>query len=223
MRVLVVEDEPKMAAALRQGLCAEGYAVDVADEGDGALSMASEYDYDTVVLDVMLPGRDGFSVCRTLRDRGRWMPVLMLTARGEIHSRVAGLDSGADDYLMKPFDFDELLARLRALVRRGARERPAQVVVGDLLLDPATHEVVQAGRPVELTAREFSLLELLMRRAGQVVTRTDILEHVWDYSYDGLSNVVDVYMGRLRRKLERPFGRRLIRTIRGVGYVLDST
>jgi DNA-binding response OmpR family regulator len=221
MRVLVVEDEIKMARAIRRGLEQEGYAVDTAPDGDEALYLASENAYDAVVLDVMLPGLDGFEVCRQLRLAGRWAPVLMLTAHDSVPDRIEGLDVGADDYLAKPFAFGELLARLRALLRRGAGERPAVLRVGDVTLDPAAHRVTRAGRRVELSAREFALLEYLMRRPGEVVTRSDALEHVWDYGYDGLSNVVDVYVGYLRRKLEQPFGRALIRTVRGVGYALE--
>ena len=222
MRVLVVEDEVKMARAIRRGMEQEGYAVDTALDGDEGLHLVTENDYDAIVLDVMLPGVDGLEVCRRLRERGRWAPVLMLTARDTVPDRIEGLDAGADDYLVKPFAFGELLARLRALIRRGAVERPAVLQVGDLALDPAGHSVTRAGRQVELSAREFALLEFLMRHPGEVVSRTAILEHVWDYNYDGFSNVVDVYVGYLRRKLEQPFGRTLIRTVRGVGYALET-
>ena len=222
MRVLVVEDEVKMARAIRRGMEQEGYAVDTALDGDEGLHLVTENDYDAIVLDVMLPGIDGLEVCRRLRERGRWAPVLMLTARDTVPDRIEGLDAGADDYLVKPFAFGELLARLRALIRRGAVERPAVLQVGDLALDPAGHSVTRAGRQVELSAREFALLEFLMRHPGEVVSRTAILEHVWDYNYDGFSNVVDVYVGYLRRKLEQPFGRTLIRTVRGVGYALET-
>jgi two-component system, OmpR family, response regulator len=222
MRLLLVEDDAKLVRALERGLEREGYAVDVATTGDDALSQATDHDYDAVVLDVMLPGPDGFAVCRTLRERKRWVPVLMLTARDQVADRIRGLDAGADDYLVKPFDFGELLARLRALTRRGpAEQRAAIIEVRDLLLDPATHLVTRAGREVELTAREFALLEFLARRAGQVVSRAELLEHVWD-ERDGSTNVVDVYIGYLRRKLERPFRRRLIRTVRGVGFQLET-
>jgi two-component system OmpR family response regulator len=222
VRVLVVEDEVKMARAIRRGMEQEGYAVDTALDGDEGLHLVTENDYDAIVLDVMLPGVDGLEVCRRLRERGRWAPVLMLTARDTVPDRIEGLDAGADDYLVKPFAFGELLARLRALIRRGAVERPAVLQVGDLALDPAGHSVTRAGRQVELSAREFALLEFLMRHPGEVVSRTAILEHVWDYNYDGFSNVVDVYVGYLRRKLEQPFGRTLIRTVRGVGYALET-
>ncbi|MEO8422427.1 MAG: response regulator transcription factor [Actinomycetota bacterium] len=221
MRILLVEDEVKMARALRRGLEQEGHTIDVSADGDDGLSKALEYDYDAVVLDVMLPGRDGFSICRELRANGRWSPVLMLTARDAVDDRIRGLDVGADDYLIKPFAFGELLARLRALVRRGPTERPPVICVGDVELDPAAHTVTRSGRAVELSAREFALLEFLMRHPGEVLSRTRILEQVWDYSYSGFSNVVDVYVAYLRRKLERPFGRPLIRTVRGVGYALD--
>jgi two-component system OmpR family response regulator len=221
VRVLVVEDEVKMVRAVRRGLEQEGYAVDSASDGDEGLYLATENAYDAIVLDVMLPGIDGFEVCRRLRAEQRWAPVLMLTARDTVADRIEGLDVGADDYLVKPFAFGELLARVRALIRRGAVERPVVLRAGDVILDPAAHAVTRSGRQVELSAREFALLEFLMRHPGEVVSRTAILEHVWDYSYDGMSNVVDVYVGYLRRKLEQPFGRTLIRTVRGVGYVLE--
>ena len=222
MRLLVAEDDPKLAAALARGLRAEGYAVDLAASGDAALFQARVYEYDAVVLDVMLPGPDGVEVCRALRDRGRWSPVLMLTARDGVRDRIRGLDAGADDYLVKPFDFGELVARIRALLRRGAPERPAILVAGDLELDPAARRVRLAGRPVPLTAREFAVLEYLMRRAGEVVSRADLLEHVWDQHYGGSTNVVDVYVGYLRRKLGEPPEPRLLRTVRGAGYVLQA-
>jgi two-component system OmpR family response regulator len=223
MHILLVEDEVKMARALRRGLEQEGHTVDVSTDGDDGLSKALEYDYDAVVLDVMLPGRDGFSICRELRASGRWSPVLMLTARDAVDDRIRGLDAGADDYLVKPFAFGELLARLRALVRRGPTERPPVISVGDVELDPAAHTVTRSGQAVELSAREFALLEFLMRHPGEVLSRARILEQVWDYSYSGFSNVVDVYVAYLRRKMERPFGRPLIRTVRGVGYALDPS
>jgi two-component system OmpR family response regulator len=222
MRVLVVEDEAKMASLLRRALEREGYAVDVAGTGEDALWLGTENDYDAVVLDVMLPPPDGFEVCRTLRSRGRWAPVLLLTARDAVEDRVAGLDAGADDYLAKPFSFAELYARLRALTRRGARERPATLTVGDLVLDPAAHLVCRGGRPVELSPKEFALLELFMRHPGEVLTRTQMLEHVWDFAYDGRSNVVDVYVRYLREKVDRPFGCESIETVRGVGYRLRA-
>jgi two-component system, OmpR family, response regulator len=229
VRILVVDDEVKLVRALRRGLEREGHAVDVAVTAAEALYRACETDYDVILLDVMLPRAgtadgapagtfSGVEVCRTLRDRGRWVPILMLTARDTVGDRVRGLDAGADDYLIKPFAFAELLARLRALVRRGAPERPVRLRVDDVELDPAARTVTREGRPVDLSPKEFALLEYLMRHPGEVVNRRRILENVWDYDYDGLSNVVDVYVGYLRRKLERPFGRPLIRTARGVGY-----
>ncbi len=189
-------------------------------DGPDAVWRASEFSYDAVVLDVMLPGYDGLEVCRRLRGRGRWAPVLMLTARGDLAARVRGLDSGADDYLAKPFSFDELFARLRALIRRGAPERPTLVQCGDLRLDPATRRVWRGDIELALSPKEFALLELFLRHPGQVLTRTRILEHVWDYSYEGGSNVVDQYVGYLRRKIDRPFGITQLETVRGVGYRL---
>jgi two-component system OmpR family response regulator len=218
VRVLVVEDEVKMAALVRRGLEREGYAVDIAGDGTDALWAAREQDYDAIVLDAMIPAPDGFTVCRTLRDEGRWAPVLMLTARDGVEDRVRGLDAGADDYLTKPFAFAELFARLRALTRRGAVERPAVVEAGDLTLDPATHVVRRGEQVVELSAKEFALLEFLMRHPDEVLSRQVILEHVWDFAYDGVSNVVDVYIRYLREKVDRPFGRQSIRTVRGSGY-----
>ena len=222
MRVLLVEDEIKMARAVRRGLEQEGYAVDVAPDGEEAVFQAAENEYDAVVLDVMLPGLNGFEVCRDMRSRGRWAPVLMLTARDAVEDRIHGLDVGADDYLVKPFAFGELLARLRALIRRGPHERPPILEVDDVVLDPASHRVTRAGQEVVLSGREFALLEYLMHHAGRVLTRRQIMEHVWDYNYEGLSNVVDVYVGYLRKKLERPFGTTLISTVRGVGYVIGK-
>jgi two-component system OmpR family response regulator len=216
-----VEDDEKLARAVGRGLRAEGYAVDVEADGDGALAQASVYEYDAVVLDVMLPGRDGFAVCRGLREGGCWAPVLMLTARGQVADRIRGLDAGADDYLAKPFDFGELLARLRALLRRAPSDRPARLELGDLVVDPASHRVIRGDRPVELTAREFAVLEFLARHPGEVVSRTRLLEHVWDENYTGSTNIVDVYVGYLRRKLDADGGRPLIRTVRGVGFALD--
>src|SRR5437868_10443928 len=222
VRVLIVEDELRMASLIRRGLVNEGLAADVAGSGEDALWMAPAHDYDAVVLDVMLPDLDGSAVCRRRRNAGVWAPVLMLTARDAVDDRVAGLDSGADDYLVKPFAFAELLARLRALARRGDGERPAVLVVGDLRLDPATREVTREGRPVTLSAKEFALLETFMRRPGEVLTRIHLLEHAWDFAYDNRSNVVDVHVRRLRRKIDEPFGRRSLETIRGAGYRLRS-
>jgi two-component system OmpR family response regulator len=221
VRLLVVDDDAKLSRAVGRGLRAEGYAVDVVDDGEAALMQAAVWDYDAIVLDVMLPRRDGFEVCRVLRERGCWAPVLMLTARGQVSDRIEGLDVGADDYLAKPFDFGELLARLRALTRRAPPERPSRLEVGDLVVDPATHEVRRLGEPVELTAREFSVLEYLARHPGEVISRAKLLEHVWDENYLGSTNIVDQYVGALRRKLEQPFGRPLIRTVRGVGFRLE--
>jgi two-component system OmpR family response regulator len=220
MRVLVVEDEIKMSALIKRGLEREGYAVDVALDGDEALWAAREQDYDAIVLDAMIPGTDGFTVCHTLRSEGRWSPVLMLTARDSVEDRVRGLDAGADDYLTKPFAFTELFARLRALTRRRVVERPVQLTAGDLVLDPATRSVTRGGTPISLSAKEFALLELLMRHPDEVLTRQVILEHVWDFAYDGVSNVVDVYIRYVREKVDRPFGRSSIETVRGVGYRL---
>ena len=220
MRVLIVEDELRMASLIRRGLTNEGLAADVAARGADALWMAEAHDYDAVLLDVMLPDIDGFEVCRRLRAAGIWAPVLMLTARDSVDDRVAGLDSGADDYLVKPFSFAELLARLRALARRGDGERPAVLVVGDLRLDPATREVTRGSTPVQLTAKEFALLETFMRRAGEVLSRLHLLEHAWDFAYDNRSNIVDVYVRRLRSKIDEPFERHSLETVRGAGYRL---
>jgi two-component system OmpR family response regulator len=220
MRVLVVEDEVKMATLVRRGLVEEGYAADVARTGQDALWMAQATPYDAIVLDVMLPDLDGFELCRELRENGVWTPVLMLTARDSVEDRVAGLDSGADDYLAKPFSFAELLARLRALTRRGPAERPTVLTVGPLRLDPATRQVWRGDAEVNLSAKEFALLETFMRRPGQVLSRLDLLDHAWDYGYENRSNVVDVYVRYLRAKIDRPFGCHSIETVRGAGYRL---
>jgi two-component system, OmpR family, response regulator len=222
MRVLVVEDETKMASLLRRALEREGYAVDMANDGVDGLWLGTENEYDAIVLDVMIPAPDGFEVCKTLRERGRWAPVLLLTARDAVQDRVTGLDAGADDYLPKPFSFAELAARLRALTRRGSRERPVVLRVGDLELDPALHAVRRGRTTLELSPKEFALLELFMRHPGEVLSRTQLLEHVWDFAYDGRSNVVDVYVRYLREKVDRPFGQESIETVRGVGYRLRS-
>jgi two-component system, OmpR family, response regulator len=222
VRVLVVEDEAKMAALVRKALELEGYSVDTASTGTDALWLGSENDYDAIVLDVMIPEPDGFEVCRRLRSDGRWAPILLLTARDSVDDRVVGLDAGADDYLPKPFSFAELYARLRALTRRGAPERPPVLEVGDLCLDPATHRVTRAERSVDLSPKEFALLDLFMRHPEEVLSRSKILEHVWDFAYDGTSNVVDVYVRYLREKIDRPFDRATIETVRGVGYRLRS-
>jgi two-component system, OmpR family, response regulator len=220
MRALVVEDDVKLAALLRRGLVEDGHVVDVVRTGDDALWMAGATDYDAIVLDVMLVGRDGFDVCRRLRRNGVWSPVLMLTARDAVEDRVEGLDAGADDYLTKPFSFAELLARLRALGRRGPVERPAVLEVGSLRLDPATRQVWRGEHELALSTKEFALLETFMRRPGQVLSRFDLLEHAWDYSYENRSNVVEVYVRYLREKIDRPFGEQSLETIRGAGYRL---
>jgi two-component system OmpR family response regulator len=220
MRILVVEDELKMAGLLRRGLGEEGHAPDIARSGDDALWMARAVEYDAIVLDLLLPGLDGVSVCRAWRENGVWTPVLMLTARDGVEDRVAGLDAGADDYLRKPFSFAELNARLRALARRGVPERPAVVEVGDLRLDPATRQTWRGDVEIQLSTKEFALLETLMRRAGLVLSRLQLLEHAWDYAYENRSNVVDVYIRYLREKVDRPFGRESIETVRGAGYRL---
>ncbi len=220
VRILIVEDEAKIAGLLRRGLAEEGHAADVATRGEDALWMSRATSYDAVVLDVMLPGIDGFETCRRLRAEGIWTPVLMLTARGTVEDRVSGLDAGADDYLAKPFSFAELLARVRALRRRGAPERPTVVEVGALRLDPATRVVRRGETEIALSAKEFTLLEILMRRAGEVLSRFQLLEYAWDGDYDNRSNVVDVYVSYLRDKIDRPFGVRSIETVRGAGYRL---
>jgi two-component system, OmpR family, response regulator len=220
MRILVVEDEAKMAGLIRRGMREEGLAVDVAGSGEDALWMAGSTEYDAIVLDVMLPGIDGFETCRRLRSDGVWTPVLMLTARDAVEDRVAGLDSGGDDYLVKPFSFAELLARLRALTRRGEVERPAVLAVGELRLDPATRQVWRGEAEIALSAKEFSLLEAFMRRPGEVLSRFQLLEHAWDYGYENRSNVIDVYVRYLREKVDRPFGADSFETVRGAGYRL---
>jgi two-component system OmpR family response regulator len=222
MRLLVVEDDVKMASLLKRGLEREGYAVDIAGNGVDALWAGREFPYDAIVLDAMIPAPDGFEVCRQLREDGRWMPVVMLTARDAVEDRVRGLDAGADDYLPKPFSFAELFARLRALLRRDSGERPVVLRAGDLRLEPATRVVSRGPTPIPLSTREFSLLELLMRRKGEVLSRSEILDHVWDFAYDGTSNVVDVYVRYLREKVDRPFDRHAIETVRGAGYRLRA-
>jgi two-component system OmpR family response regulator len=219
---LIVEDEPKMAGLIRRGLREEGYAADVTGNGNDAIWMAGATDYDAIVLDVLLPGKNGFDVCRELRKSGVWSPVLMLTARDSVDDRVAGLDAGADDYLTKPFSFVELLARLRALARRPPLERPAVLEVGDLRLNPATHQAWRGDVELELSAKEFRILEAFMRRPGHVLSRLHLLEHCWDYGYENRSNVVDVYVRYLREKIDRPFGKKSIETVRGAGYRLRN-
>ncbi len=222
MRVLIVEDEMKMAGLIRRGLEREGMAADTVMDGEDALWRAQATDYDAIVLDVMLPGIDGFEVCRRLRDAGVWSPILMLTARDSVRDRVLGLDRGADDYLTKPFSYGEFLARLRALFRRGRSERPASLEVGDLRLDPATRQVWRGDTEVELSPKEFSVLETFMRRPGEVLSRFQLLEHAWDYDYENRSNVVDSYVKFLRRKIDKPFGVESIETVRGAGYRLRA-
>ena len=221
MRVLVVEDHVRMADVLRRALVEAGMSVDVAANGTDALWRATESEYDAVVLDLGLPDVDGLDVLRRMRADGNWAPVLVLTARDGLSDRVAGLDLGADDYLVKPFALAELLARLRALRRRAPAERPAVVAVGELTLDPASHEVRRAGKPISLTAKEFALLEVFARHPGQVLSKTYLVEHCWDDAFDLDSNVVEVYVGYLRRKIDDPFGVRSLVTVRGAGYRLD--
>jgi two-component system OmpR family response regulator len=216
----VVEDDVKMASLLKRGLEREGYSVDVAVNGHDAVWAGQEFSYDAVVLDAMIPGPDGFDVCRKFREAGKWMPVMMLTARDAIEDRVRGLDAGADDYLPKPFAFAELFARLRALLRRDIGERPVVLRAGDLRLDPATKAVTRGHTNIPVSAREFALLELLLRHSGDVLSRSAILDHVWDFAYAGTSNVVDVYVRYLREKVDRPFGRCAIETVHGAGYRL---
>jgi len=218
--VLVVEDEARMAGVLQRALKEEGHAVDVAGDGLEGLWLATENQYAAIVLDVMLPGMDGFELCRRLRESGAWAPVLMLTARDAVTDRVRGLDAGADDYLVKPFSLMELAARLRALARRDSRVRPPVLVEGHLRLDPAAKRVWRAGTELQLSPKEYSLLELFLRQAGRVLTRSQIIEAVWDFAYDGGSNVVDQYVNYLRRKIDGPFGRHDLETVRGMGYRL---
>jgi two-component system, OmpR family, response regulator len=223
MRVLIVEDELKMAKLIRRGLMAQGLAADVALKGEDALWMAGATEYDAIVLDVQLPGIDGVETCRRMRDDGVATPVLMLTARGAVQDRVAGLNTGADDYVVKPFHFDELGARLRALVRRGPVERPAVLQVGNLRLDPGTRRVWRDDAEIELSAKEFALLEEFMRRPGHVLSRFHLLEHAWDGQYENRSNVIDVYIRYLREKVDRPFSVESLETVRGVGYRLRKS
>ncbi|PSL03697.1 DNA-binding response OmpR family regulator [Haloactinopolyspora alba] len=220
MRVLVVEDERGLARALKRGLSAEGFAVELAADGLDGLHLARENDYDVVVLDIMLPSLSGYMVCRTLRDEDNWVPILMLSAKDGEYDQADGLDVGADDYLTKPFSYVVLVARLRALMRRGAPARPSVLTAGDLELDPGARTVRRGDVPVTLTAREFGVLEYLMRHNDEVVSKRDILEHVWDAHYDGDPNVVEVYVGYLRRKIDTPFGRNAVQTVRGSGYRL---
>jgi two-component system, OmpR family, response regulator len=220
MRILVVEDEVRLAAGLRNGLEADGFAVDVVNDGTDGLWMAREQPFDAIVLDIMLPGTDGYRICGTLREEGNWTPILMLTAKDGEWDEVEALDTGADDYLTKPFSYAVLLARLRALLRRGARERPTVLTAGDLRMDPAARTAWRTDVAVDLTARELALLEFLLRRRGEVVSKREILAHVWDYDFEGDPNIVEVYVCHLRNKLDRPFGREAIQTVRGCGYRL---
>jgi two-component system, OmpR family, response regulator len=220
MHVLVVEDEVKMAALIRRGLREQGLTVDVAESGEKALLLAGAGGYDAIVLDVILPGIDGFETCRRLREDGVWAPVLMLTARGTLDDRIAGLDGGADDYLTKPFSFAELLARLRALARRGQAERPTTIEVGELRLDPATRQLWRGETEILLSAKEFTLIEVFMRNPGYVLTRTQLLEQAWEYDFQHRSNVIEVYIRYLRRKIDHPFGVKSLETVRGAGYRL---
>ncbi|HEX4520221.1 MAG TPA: response regulator transcription factor [Gaiellaceae bacterium] len=222
MRILVVEDEPKLGRLLVRGLVEEGHPTDLASTGEDALWMASAAPYDAIVLDVMLPGADGFTICGELRARDVWTPVLMLTARDTIEDKIQGLDTGADDYLIKPFSFSELLARLRALARRAPAERPSELRVGDLRLDPARHRAWREETELDLTAKEFVLLEVFMRRPGEALSRVQLLDAAWDIAFESRSNVVDVYVRYLREKIDRPFGRSSLETVRGVGYRLAA-
>ena len=222
MRVLLVEDDSKLAALVRRGLTENGSVADVASRGEDALWMARAHEYDAIVLDVMLPGLDGFETCTELRSAGVWAPVLMLTARDAVEHRIAGLDAGADDYLTKPFSLAELRARLRALVRRGSAERPTVLEVGDLRLDPATQQVWRGETELRLSSKEYALLELFMRRPGHVLSRFELLEHGWDIGYDNRSNVITVYIRYLREKIDRPFGRHALETVHGAGYRLRA-
>jgi two-component system OmpR family response regulator len=220
MRVLVVEDEPKMAGLLRRGLAEEGYAVDVVADGLDGFGAAAIRGYDAVVLDVMLPNLSGFEVCRRLRQREVWVPVLMLTARDAVGDRIRGLDSGADDYLTKPFHLEELFARLRALTRRGPMSRPTVLSAGDLRVEPVSRRCWRSDTEIELTAKEYSMLEMFLRRPGMVLTRELLLEHCWDFAYESNSNVVDVHLRALRAKIDRRFAVRSLETVRGIGYRL---
>lgn len=222
MRILLVDDEKRFTAALKQGLEAEGFVVDVAFEGNAGLSLARENAYDAIVLDILLPGMNGYRVCSELREGGNWAPILMLTALDDELDEAEGLDCGADDFLTKPFSYVVLLARLRSLLRRGAPARPSVLEIGDLRLDPAAHRCWRDATEVSLTAKEFALLEYLMRHAGQVLSKSELLDHVWDFAYEDSSNLVEVYMGYLRKKLDLPFGRTSLETVRGAGYRLAA-
>ena len=216
----MVEDDKRLAATLRRGLEAEGFAVDNALDGEQCIWLATENPYDAIVLDIMLPKVNGFQVCARLREQGNWTPILMLTAKDGELDEAEALDTGADDYLTKPFSYVVLVAHLRALLRRGAGERPAQLSVGDLVIDPAARTCSRAGRPIELTAKEFSIVEFLARRPGEVVSKGDLLDHAWDFAYDGDPNVIEVHMSNIRRKIDKPFRTDSLRTVRGAGYRL---
>jgi len=220
VRILVVEDDKRLAATLRRGLEAEGFAIDNALDGEQCIWLATENPYDAIVLDIMLPKVNGFQVCARLREQGNWTPILMLTAKDGEHDEAEALDTGADDYLTKPFSYVVLVAHLRALLRRGAGERPAQLSVGDLVIDPAARTCSRAGRLIELTAKEFSIVEFLARRPGEVVSKGDLLDHAWDFAYDGDPNVIEVHMSNIRRKIDKPFNTDSLRTVRGAGYRL---
>ncbi len=222
MRVLVVEDDADVARFLRRGLAEQSYAVDVAEDGDAAIELAEFNPYDAVILDLMIPGPDGMEVCRRLRSSGSDVPILMLTARGGVDERIAGLDAGADDYLAKPFEFGELLARLRALLRRGSVVAPLEIRVGDLEIDTRSHRVTVRSQPVTLTTKEYSVLEYLARNSGRIVTREELAEHVWDQEFDPFSNLIEVYINRLRRHFDRTTPAKLIHTVRGAGYMLEA-
>jgi two-component system OmpR family response regulator len=222
MKILLIEDDPKLSAALRRGLEADGLRVDVAHDGDDGLWMASEGSYAAIILDILLPGRNGFRVCADLRSRGDWTPILMLTAKDGDLDEAEALDTGADDYVTKPFSYPVLLARLRALLRRAGERSPTELTVADLQLDPRRRRVERAGKEIELTAREFDVLELLMRKTGEVLSKQDVLAAVWDFTFDGDPNIVEVYVARLRRKVDDPFDPPLITTVRGAGYRLEA-
>ncbi len=222
MRILIVEDEVHLAAALARGLEAEGFSVETVHDGTEALVRAREHDYDLIVLDILLPGTNGFQVCATLRAEGNWAPILMLTAKDGELDEAEALDTGADDFLSKPFAFVVLVARIRALLRRGRRERPAVLVAGDLTLDPAEHRCRRGSVEITLTPREFALLEYLLRFVGEAVRKREIVEHVWGEDFEGDPNIVEVYVGYLRRKIDQPFGRAALETVRGVGYRVDA-
>lgn len=221
VRVLVVDDDKSLVRAIKRGLEAEGFAVDVALNGEDGLWRATESTYDAVVLDVMLPGTNGYRVCSSLREAGNWVPILMLTAKDGEYDEAEALDTGADDFLSKPFSYVVLVARLRALLRRGRRERPVVIEAGDLRLDPAAHQLWRGETPIQLTPRQFSLLEFLIRHQGEVLSKTAILDHVWDFAFDGDPNIVEVYIRQLRQRIDEPFGRKAIETVRLVGYRLD--